>query len=321
MARQRNFGLGSRNIEVAAKTALHRSVDRGDLSYASANAYEERFHQFVQWAKENEAESADREGRSASAFYLESITRELVIEYGMEVAERVRNGELESSYGQYLVSAVNSVLHQIPEAHWRSVSPTRHCHIDHRCTVRQEAPEALNRAVYEQRLNTLREHGSERAVAVCMLARELGLRSKEASLINASKALKEATKTGSVTITSGTKGGRVRTIEISSERQISALTAASTAQGNDRSMIPQDQTWSTWRETELRNAREVMGGLHELRAAYACERYQALTGHAAPCVEPGGHSAKGELVHLQTISEELGHNRIDVVRSYVGSLK
>ncbi|MNJ41210.1 hypothetical protein D3C77_361280 [compost metagenome] len=61
-------------------------------------------------------------------------------------------------------------------------------------------------------------------------------------------------------------------------------------------------------------------GFHELRAAYACERYEQLTGHVAPV--NGGHCYRidpnlDRQARLQ-ISLELGHNRIDVVSAYIG---
>jgi len=61
-------------------------------------------------------------------------------------------------------------------------------------------------------------------------------------------------------------------------------------------------------------------GFHELRAAYACERYEQLTGHAAPV--NGGHCYRIDRdldeQARQQISLELGHNRIDVVSAYIG---
>ena len=51
----------------------------------------------------------------------------------------------------------------------------------------------------------------DRLQAVGVLMHELGLRSKEASLINAKQALKEATERQRVTVSDGTKGeGRGR---------------------------------------------------------------------------------------------------------------
>ena len=156
------------------------------------------------------------------------------------------------------------------------------------------------------------------------LARELGLRSKEASLLDARAALAEAQQRGALTISDGTKGGREREVPITNQGQREALDRAAQAQGDARAVIPADQNWKTWREGELRDARELVqehtgGGLHDLRAAHACERYEQLTGHAAPCA--GGEiadKARDEAARL-AVAEELGHGRAEVVAEYVGS--
>ncbi len=60
------------------------------------------------------------------------------------------------------------------------------------------------------------------------------------------------------------------------------------------------------------------GGLHDLRASYACERYEALTGHAAPCA--GGEIAdrdRDQAARL-AVAEELGHGRAEITAEYVG---
>jgi hypothetical protein len=88
-------------------------------------------------------------------------------------------------------------------------------------------------------------------------------------------------------------------------------------------MIPQGENWKSWREGELRQIREIVkektgGGLHSLRTAYACERYQSQTGWSAPSA--GGHIQDKTIDREARIvvSQELGHGRIDVVASYVG---
>jgi hypothetical protein len=62
------------------------------------------------------------------------------------------------------------------------------------------------------------------------------------------------------------------------------------------------------------------GGLHDLRAAYACERYQMLTGCLAP-VHTGGVMTASREVDLSarmTIAAELGLGRIGVTAEYLG---
>ena len=271
----RNYGLGSRNMTSAARIALDRAAQRGELSFSSVATLAERFSQFADAAR------AQGIGR------MERISPEGVRVYGRQLAEQVQRGELSPAYAQNLVSAINTVMHLVRD--WTSVSPTKACGIAQRCAVRDTPPLGVDRAVLGRSLEQLRGHDQERAASVAELAREFGLRSKEAALLNAHKALQEARERGQVTIVDGTKGGRSRTVPISQERQLSALANAATLQGPGRALIPVEQNWKEFRENTLRQGRGPLQqagitGYHDLRAAYACERYQQLTGHPAPVI-------------------------------------
>ena len=63
-------------------------------------------------------------------------------------------------------------------------------------------------------------------------------------------------------------------------------------------------------------------GFHDMRAAYACECYQALTGFPAP-VATGTRQADKTLDTQARVllSQQLGHNRLDVIAAYIGSSK
>src|SRR5690606_28561802 len=91
---------------------------------------------------------------------------------------------------------------------WKSVSPTKDCQIATRSHVRDTPPMSIDRASFGHALDALRDAGQHRGAAVAELGRELGLRSKEASLLDAGRALKEAQSRGAVTLSEGTKGGR-----------------------------------------------------------------------------------------------------------------
>lgn len=307
----RNFGLGSRDMGTAGQYALNNSARDGAVSFSTAATNGERWNSFTAWAKENDVKK------------MENVTPELVKEYGQELAERVSQGEMAAATAQNYVSAVNSVMTIATKGEWQSVSPTKACGIEQRSAVRQDAPGALDRAAYGRAVEAVRDQVGERAGAVVELCRELGLRSKEASLIDARAALAEARERGAVTVDAGTKGGREREVPITSETQVQALERAAQAQGGDRSMVPEGQSWAAWREGELRDAREIVqehtgGGLHDLRAAHACERYQALTGHAAPCTGAAIQDKDRDAAARLAISEELGHGRADVTSEYLG---
>ena len=307
----RNFGLGQRDMAKAGQVALQNSAREGAVSFSTAATNGDRWQSFAEWAKENDVKK------------MENVTPDLVREYGRELADQVKAGELSAATAQNYVSAVNSVMALATQGGWKSVSPTKDCGIEQRSAVREDAPGALDRAAYSRAVETVRDEVGERAGAVVELARELGLRSKEASLLDARAALAEASERGTVTVTEGSKGGREREVPITSPGQVQALERAAEAQGDARAVMPPEQDWKSWREGELREAREVVqehtgGGLHDLRAAYACERYEALTGHAAPCAGGQIEDRERDQAARLAVAEELGHGRAEVTSEYVG---
>lgn len=307
----RNFGLGSRDMSRAGQNALNAAVQRGEAGFSTAATNGGRWAQFATWVKAEQGVNR-----------MEHITAAHVQAYGQELAERVGRGELAASTAQNAVSAINAVMGLATRGQWQSVSPTKACAIPERSAVREHEPGGLDRDRYQQALSAVRDTQGDRAAAVVELARELGLRSKEASLLNAQQALREAGR-GTVSIVHGTKGGRVREVPITRPEQLQTLQRAATAQGTDRSMIPASESWRGWREGALREARETVqtvtgGGLHDLRAAYACERYLSLTGHAAPAAGGQILDRAADLAAREEISAELGHGRIDVTVSYLG---
>lgn len=308
----RNYGLGQRDMGKAGEVALQNSAKAGEVSFSTAGTNAERWNTFTTWAKDEGVKK------------MENITPELVTQYGQELAERVASGSMAAATAQNYVSAVNSVMSIAAKGDWKSVSPTRDCEIAQRSAVRQDAPGALDLAAYSHAVEAVRAEVGERAGAVVELARELGLRSKEASLLDARGALVEAQARGVVTISDGTKGGRARDVPITSEAQVQALERAAQVQGDARAVMPPDQNWQSWRESDLRDARELVqatmgGGLHDLRAAYACERYKALTGHAAPCAGGEIRDRERDAAARLAVAKELGHGRAEVAAEYLGA--
>jgi hypothetical protein len=307
-----NFGLRSRDMGKAGEFALNQAARSGAISYSTAGTLAERWNQFVEHAK------------SEGTRWMEDIRADQVRAWGSGLADRVRNGEMSASYAQNLVSAVNTVMNLATKGQWESVSPTKDCGIAQRSSIRIESPSGIDRSAFKSAMDSLRDAGLHRQASVAELARDLGLRSKEASLLDARSALIEARERGAITVTEGTKGGREREVPITSEHQIQTLERAAEIQGEGKNLIPSDQTWKEWRDGGLRDGREAIQeaigghGYHDLRAAYACERYKALTGHDAPVL--GGRIEDRDLDReaRMEISEELGHGRIDVVAEYLG---
>ena len=307
-----NYGLGTREMGKAGAFAANAAARAGNLSYSSAATLGERWQQFTRWAR---AEQGIK--------WMEQVDRQEVEAYGRGLAERVDAGALSPAYAQNLVSAVNTVMDLATRGQWESVAPTRVCGIAERSSVRDTAPTGYDRVEYGRALDAMRSSGLDRQAAIAGLARDLGLRSKEACLLNARAALVEALKTGQVTISDGTKGGRTREVPITTPGALEALRTAAALQGAGRNLIPEQESWRQWREGGLREGREALQAhgiarYHDLRAAYACERYETLTGHPAPVL--GGVITDRDIDRAarEQISAELGHGRIDVVSEYIG---
>jgi hypothetical protein len=190
--------------------------------------------------------------------------------------------------------------------------------------LRTTVPASFNRKKYREALDSIRKLLGERAVAIVELCRELGLRSKEASLFDAAGLLLQAKSCGEVTIISGTKGGRGRLLRKLSATQIEVLENASKVQGDDFSLIPSSQTWKSWREGDLRKIREsvqelmLASGLHDLRAGFACEYYSVISGNEPPLLSSAEVDLEIDRSARMVVAKVLGHNRPNILTSYIG---
>lgn len=119
------------------------------------------------------------------------------------------------------------------------------------------------------------------------------------------------------------KGGRAREIPITSDAQRNVLMAALTLAG-DGSLIPANRSYKEHLGHFERETSAIgLGQTHGLRHLYAQNRYRELVGIDCPAV--GGiidltDAQKAlDLSARQTISNELGHNRLSVTGIYLGS--
>lgn len=187
----RNFGYG-KQMAWAGRQAIQ---DRYGLGHhGSVAAHAERWAQFAAWAKDTLGITDTR-----------SVNGEVLAAYGQSLAERVAEG-LSVAYAQNLLSTVNGVLETMRGDRVLRLSPA--AVVRERSHVRAEAPAGLDREAVRHCAETLQEAGHARVASVLELARELGLREREASMLNAKTALRQATVQGAVNITAGTKGER-----------------------------------------------------------------------------------------------------------------
>lgn len=120
------------------------------------------------------------------------------------------------------------------------------------------------------------------------------------------------------------KGGRERTVPITTPKQRTALDEAHRLAGLG-SLIPSNKTYIQQRHVYDGQCKAAgLSNMHGLRHRYAQMRYEALTGWKAPAA---GGSPTAALTHKQLaqdnaarqrISRELGHERIQITAVYLG---
>ena len=124
---------------------------------------------------------------------------------------------------------------------------------------------------------------------------------------------------------SWTKGGRERTVPITTTEQRDALHAAHRLAGTG-SLIPANKTYIQQRHVYDGQCKAAgLSHMHGLRHQYAQSRYETLTGRPPPAA--GGPLAtelsttqRIEDRHArQIISRELGHERVQITAIYLGS--
>lgn len=249
----------------------------------------------------------------------------MLIAYGRDLGEEVESGDTACSYAHNLVSAVNTVMGCATGGEWISVSPTKDCNIPPRCHLRQMRPGGLDADELQSAVDDLTSRYIFRPAALVNLCRVFGLRTKEAALLDLRAAIKQLMTKREIDIRHGTKGGRRRQMPVQCDVQLAALTFALQQVGSDRCLVPESMTWRKWRDTHLNGCRSTLKlhairCFHDLRAAYACQRYLELTGESAPVCGGMKIAAAMDRAARMTIAEELGHGRIDVVASYIGKV-
>ncbi|MFC3076010.1 phage integrase N-terminal domain-containing protein [Shinella pollutisoli] len=123
---------------------------------------------------------------------------------------------------------------------------------------------------------------------------------------------------------SWTKGGRERTVPITTAEQRAVLAEAYTLAGSG-SLIPAHLTYIQQRHLYDGQCKAAgLSNMHGLRHAYAQSRYEALTGWKAPAAGGPGKDVltlEQRLLDTETrqqISRELGHERIQITAVYLG---
>ena len=315
---KRNFGYG-RQLSYAGPQALRELFGAG--RYATVQAHTERWQRFADWCRSSEGPGCND---------ARQISRDTLQDYANHLRGEVEQGRLAIATAQNRLSSVNRTLEALRGDHQvRLPSPSQALGL-YRSTVRQAPPPGQDRAQLDRLSQALHQQGHERVAAIVHLARETGMRLRETILADLSRLQREAEQQGRINIQDGTKGGRrgagaPRWIEVTPGVREALRQAREASPAGSRNLLARDERYVQFLDRQIRPARELLHehglkGFHDLRAAYACERYQQLTGSAAPV--NGGRCADRTLDReaRQQLSQELGHHRINVVAAYIGSL-
>ena len=309
----RNYGYG-KQLAWAGKNALADRYGQGHFSTRAT--HEDRWNKFTQYLKQQGINDARK------------IDQSTVLDYAEQLKQLVNSGDVSVAYAQNVLSTVNIVLETMRKDSILTIKPAQY--VGERTNVRSEAPRTDDRRQLQKPIKYLHAKNETRVAITAQLARDFGLRFKEASMLDASKALKQANRLNRINITQGTKGGRGkgqdRWVSINPQN-LETLKQAKAIQGKDTNLIPSNKTYVQWRDHAYyqwrianQQANTEIKGFHDMRAAFACERYQEITGYPAPAITGQRQAPKAIDTQARLIlSQMLGHNRIDVIAAYVGS--
>lgn len=314
----RNFGYG-RQLSYAGRQALKDLFAGGH--FATVKAHGDRWQAFVRWCR-----SEDGPGYNDAR----QIDRQTLNDYAAYLRKQIQQGNLCIATAQNRLSSVNRTLAALRgDQEVRIISPSQELG-QQRSTIRMRAPDGQDQQQVQQLLHALAEQKHERVAAIVMLAMTTGMRLREAILADLPRLHREAESLGLINIQDGTKGGRSgasapRWVVANANVKAALQWARDISSPRSRNLLARGESYSVFLQQTVLPARETLHeyglkGFHELRAAYACERYEQLTGHSAPV--NGGHCYRIDRdldqQARQQISVELGHNRIDVISTYIG---
>ena len=314
----RNFGWG-RQLSYAGPQALRDMFGGGH--YGTVKAHSDRWQAFVRWCR-----SEDGPGLNDSR----QIDRQTLLDYAGHLRKQVEQGAIGIATAQNRLSSVNRTMAALRGDQYVKVpSPSKALGM-RRTSVRRSVPQGQDREQVKRIVDVLCEHQMPRAAAIAQLARATGMRLREAILADLPRLKREAEHYGKINIQEGTKGGRSgasapRWIMVDEHIRDALRFAEQVSPDGSRNLLAPHESYLDFQRGIIRLARHLLHqhnlkGFHELRAAYACERYEQITHHLAPI--NGGRCYQldrrlDQEARVQ-ISYELGHGRIDVVSVYIG---
>lgn len=313
----RNFGYG-RQLSYAGPQALK---DMFGGHYGTVKAHCDRWQAFVKWCRSEQGPGIND---------ARQIDRKVLADYAAYLRDVVRRGDLAVSTAQNRLSSVNRTMAALRGDQCVKLSSPSMALGMQRTGVRQLVPQGQDREQVKQIVDAICSRHQLRAAAIILLARATGMRLREAILADLPRLSREASNLGRINIQDATKGGRAgasapRWIAVDDHVRSALEFARQVSPAGSRNLIAPNESCRNLLQEILRPARDILPthnlkGFHELRAAYACERYEQITQHPAPI--NGGKCCQVDQnldrEARRRISYELGHGRIDVVAAYIG---
>lgn len=314
----RNFGYG-RQLSYAGPQALKDMFGGGH--YGTVKAHCDRWQAFVKWCRSEEGPGIND---------ARQIDGKVLAEYAAYMRDMVGRGDLAVSTAQNRLSSVNRTMAALRGDQCVKLPNPRKALGMQRTGVRHTIPQGQDREQVKQIVDALCRHHQLRAAAVVLLARATGMRLREAILADLPRLSHEANVLGRINIQDGTKGGRAgasapRWIAVDDHVRGALGFAQQVSPAGSRNLIAPNERYLEVLQEFVRPARDILHehnlkGFHELRAAYACERYEHIAQYPAPI--NGGQCCQVDRnldrEARRQISYELGHGRIDVVAAYIG---
>lgn len=314
----RNFGYG-RQLSYAGPQALKDMFGGGH--YGTVKAHADRWLAFVKWCRSEQGPGIND---------ARQIDRKVLADYAAYLRDVVGRGDLAVSTAQNRLSSVNRTMAALRGDQCVKLSSPSKALGMQRTGVRHSVPQGQDREQVNQIVDALCNQHQLRAAAIVLLARATGMRLREAILADLPRLSREVNELGTINIQEGTKGGRAgasapRWITVNDHVREALGFAQEVSPAGSRNMIAPHESYLSLLQQLIRPARDILHALnlkcfHELRTAYACERYEQITQHRAPINGGQCYQVDRNLDReaRRQISYELGHGRIDVVAAYIG---
>ena len=256
---------------------------------------------------------------------LREVSTSIVLGYSAYLKDAVADDQLALSTAVNHLSCVNVLMRAARGDNRCTVSPADA--IGRRSRVRVSPPLGLDASTVWSAAERASEDGDTDLAIAIALCRFAGARIREAALLDIRRAAKSAAADGVVRLTKGSKGNRAKMIprEIVVPARLAEWLGMVGSNWPRENLVAIGQTFHNWyllaygRYGPIARSLGLHTGFHDLRSAYANDRYREITGVEAPCLVGKRLASLADDERARHIlAEELGHARIDVVAAYVG---